>query len=223
MKSWTSDANAGTDMATEISLLRFMTKSAALFPVVLLGLSTLACAQGEAPRLGDTPRLGDSPRSLESAPVYIERGWFGGRVDLPTSSTTPVYYRPTQRYYGPGYTISYRYVPVYKSDGPGSVVLNGASNFRTESFHIATDDIPSWGANPPRLMVKDPKSGAPRTAVTSIVRKKTTTTTKSTGKPDSATDVPAVTPSATGSQGPVATPAPAGPAPIPPPADAPKQ
>ncbi len=194
-----------------------MTKSAALFPVVLLGLSTLVCAQGEAPRLGEGPRLN------ESAPVYIERGWFGGRVDLPSGSTTPLYYRPTQRYYGPGYTISYRYVPVYKSDGPESVVVAGSSNFRTESFHIATDDIPAWGVNPPRLMVKDPKSAAPRSAVTTIVRKKTTTTKSSSKSTEPSTDLPGLTPPATGNQGPVATPAPAGgPAPIPPPAAAPK-
>lgn len=54
-------------------------------------------------------------------------------------------------------------------------MVNGATNFRSEAFHIATDDIPAWGTNPPRLTVKDPRSAVTRTAVTSIVRKKSST------------------------------------------------
>jgi hypothetical protein len=186
-----------------------MTKFAALLPVALLGLSTIA---GSA----DERYHEDGPRAFDR-----DREWYGPRVDsremLPGNSA-PLYYRPTQRYYGAGYTISYRYIPVYATDGPYNVPANGASNFRTEKFHIATNDIPSWGANSPRMTVKDPKSGTPRTAITSIVRKKTTT--KTTGKPADAVEpeVPAINP--TGNQGPTATPSGGSPAPIPPPVDA---
>ena len=99
----------------------------------------------------------------------------GRDFDLPTvgaSGLIPLYYRPTMRYYGNGYTVSYRYIPVYRQDSIYSEGVRGASNFRTEAFHIATDQIPSWGTNSPRLTVKDASSAAPRTAVTSIIRKK---------------------------------------------------
>lgn len=173
-----------------------MKKFAALLPAVLLGLSTLAGA------------FDDDPGS------FSDRPWMGGRTerkDRPEPNA-PLYFRPTQRYYGSGYTISYRYIPVFRSDSSYSVPFNGATNFRTEVFHIATSDIPSWGTNPPRLTVKDPKSAAPRTAVTSIVRKKTTPRTG--GKveePDSPLPNPGTT----------ETPAPAtgSPAPVPPPTE----
>lgn len=187
-----------------------MTKFAAFFPAALLGLTMMAGAV-------DDDRRDDGPRPLD-------RGWYGPRPDsreFYPGNNVPLYFRPTQRYYGAGYTVSYRYVPVFKTDGPYSVAANGAANFRTEKFHIATDDIPSWGANSPRLTVKDPKSGAPRTAITSIVRKKTTT--KTTGKPanEPDTEMPAINPAPGGSQGPAAAPSGGAPAPIPPPADSP--
>jgi hypothetical protein len=189
-----------------------MTKFAALLPAALLGLSTMAGAADD--RFRD-----DGPR-----PFDHDRGWYGPRVDsreFYPGNNVPLYFRPTQRYYGAGYTISYRYVPVFPTDGPYSVAANGASNFRTEKFHIATDDIPSWGANSPRLTVKDPKSGTPRTAITSIVRKKTTT--KTTGKTGDVVEpeTPAFDPAPAGNQGPAARPSGGSPAPIPPPADAP--
>jgi len=188
-----------------------MTKFAALLPAALLGLSTMAGAVDELFR-------DDGPRPLD-------RGWYGPRRDSREyfpGNNVPLYFRPTQRYYGAGYTISYRYVPVYSTDGPYSVPANGASNFRTEKFHIATDDIPSWGTNSPRLTVKDPKSGTPRTAITSIVRKKTTTKT-TTAKPGEVVEpeTPAFNPVPEGNRGPATTPSGGSPAPIPPPADAP--
>jgi len=192
-----------------------MTKFAVLFPVALLGLSTMAGAVDELFR-------DDGPRAFD---FDHDRGWHGPKVDsrqFYPGNNVPLYFRPTQRYYGAGYTISYRYVPVFPTDGPYSVAANGASNFRTEKFHIATDDIPSWGANSPRLTVKDPKSGTPRTAITSIIRKKTTTK-ATTGKPVDAVEpeTPAIDPAPAGSQRPAVTPSGGSPAPIPPPVDAP--
>ncbi len=146
-----------------------MNKFAVLAPLALFGLSIAASAQ------------------VEDVNPLFERGWTEGRrwSSRYEDQKGPIYYRPTQRYYGSGYTISYRYVPVYKSDvGPGKI-STGSSNFRTEAFAIQPDDVPAWKAGSPRLVVNDPKSSAPRAAITSIVRKKTTTTrttTKSTGE-----------------------------------------
>ncbi|MEI9895866.1 MAG: hypothetical protein WDN28_18820 [Chthoniobacter sp.] len=133
--------------------------------------------------------------------------WYGRDFDVPTvgsSGLKPLYYRPTMRYYGNGYTVSYRYVPVYRQDSIYFGGTGGSSNFRTEAFHIATDEIPNWGAASPRLTVKDPRSAAPRTAVTSIVRKKTSRTSTKT-VPEAPTELPAIAPS------PAPAPAPAAP------------
>jgi len=114
-------------------------------------------------------------------------------------SLVPLYYRPTMRYYGNGFTVSYRYMPVYAQDNIYDGASRGSSNFRTEAFHIATEEIPSWGVNPPRLTVKDPRSAIqPRTAVTSIVRKKGSSKAPTNGA-DKAPDggAPAITPPAT--------------------------
>src|SRR5262249_1374375 len=97
----------------------------------------------------------------------------------------PLYYRPTMRYYGNGYTVNYRFVPVYKQDSINIGAVGGSSNFRTEAFHMSNEEVLSWGANSPRMTVKDARTAAPRTAVTSIVRKKTTTRT-STKNPETA-------------------------------------
>lgn len=137
-----------------------MKRFALLFSVVTLGLSLMASAEDTDPGFG-----GGSRR------------WYGGLSELPTvgsSGLQPLYYRPTQRFYGNGYTVSYRYMPIYKQDSVYLGGIRGSSNFRTESFLIPTDEIPSWGVNSPRLTVRDARSAAPRTAVTTIVRKKTT-------------------------------------------------
>jgi hypothetical protein len=136
-----------------------MKRFATLFAAATLGLSLVASAN-------------------DSDPGYGEHRWYGGHMyDLPTvgsTGLTPIYYRPTMRYYGNGFTVSYRYIPVYKQDSIYTGAVSGSSNFRTEAFHISTDEIPAWGANSPRLTVKDVRSAAPRTAITTIVRKKTT-------------------------------------------------
>lgn len=138
-----------------------MKRFALLFSAITLSLSLVASAEDTDPGFATAPHR-----------------WYGGAVtDLPTIGTSglqPLYYRPTQRYYGNGYTVSYRYVPVYKQDSLYFGGIRGSSNFRTESFLLASNDIPSWGVNSPRLTVKDARSAAPRTAVTTIVRKKTT-------------------------------------------------
>jgi hypothetical protein len=136
-----------------------MNKFGVLLSAVSLGLPALAAAYDGDAEFGD-------------------RNWYGGRRSvrngMSSASVTPLYYRPTQRYYGNGCTVNYRYVPVYRADGPRSATVSGASNFRTEAFRLATEDAQSWGAHSPRVTVRDPKSAAPRTAVTAIVRKKTT-------------------------------------------------
>src|SRR5690349_18011031 len=111
--------------------MHFMNKLTVLLPVAILGLSSL---------------MGDSACAQEGEPLS-DRSWRGGRYyyEEEPGFSTPLYYRPTQRYYGAGYTISYRYVPVYKTDNGHSVVVNGASNFRSEAFLLQTQDIPSWG------------------------------------------------------------------------------
>jgi hypothetical protein len=157
-----------------------MNKITALFSIALVVISMMAKAAE------------DETNSL------FDRGWSGGRraergkIEDPNA---PLYYRPTQRYYGSGYTISYRYIPVYRYDSSYLGPASGSTNFRSEAFRLATDDIPAWGTNPPRLTVKDPKSAAPRSAVTSIVRKKNTgkTTAKASSEPTPA-EMPAIVP-----------------------------
>jgi hypothetical protein len=107
------------------------------------------------------------------------RPWYGGNADRSyrpeggverDRRNEPIYYRPTMRYYGKGYTVSYRYMPVYwYENGYGN--QNVSSNFRTEDFRISTQDIAAWGAKPPRLVVPNKKTPS-QSAVTSIVRSK---------------------------------------------------
>lgn len=105
------------------------------------------------------------------------RAWYGGEDRTYRSADygrgndrlrEPIYFRPTMRYYGKGYTVSYRYMPVYASD-VGYGTQNMSSNFRTEAFRIANDDIPLWGAKPPRLVLPNRKTPS-QAAVTSIQR-----------------------------------------------------
>ena len=97
------------------------------------------------------------------------RPWYGGEdrtYRRERRPVEPIHYQPTQRYYAKGFTVSYRYMPVYEQDE-----RNSSSNFRTEAYHIPTSDIPAWGAKPPRLVVPNRKTPS-QTAVTSIVRTK---------------------------------------------------
>ena len=104
------------------------------------------------------------------------RPWYGGedrtyRRDSYIGDNRAIYYRPTQRYYAKGFTVSYRYMPVYLQE-VGFGQQSDSSNFRTEAFRIPTSDIAAWGAKPPRLVVPNRKTPS-QTAVTSIVRTKT--------------------------------------------------
>jgi len=144
-----------------------MKRFALLFAAATLGLSYVASAQN--------PDLGQGPETSVTAP----HRWYGRQFDIPTVGSLglqPLYYKPTMRYYGNGYTVSYRYVPVYRQDSIYFGGMRASSNFRTEGFELPTSEIPSWGANAPRVTVKDLSSSAPRSAVTTIIRKKTTRT-----------------------------------------------
>jgi len=159
-----------------------MKRFALLFAAASLGLSLAVIAEDSDPGFGG----GQKP-------------WYGGSrmFDIPTVGSTgplPLYYRPTMRYYGNGYTVNYRYVPVYRQDSIYFGGTAGSANFRTEAFHLATDEVPGWGANSPRLTVKDARSAAPRTAVTTIVRKKTTKTSTKTVPEVAPSDALPITP-----------------------------
>ena len=143
-----------------------MNKSALLLlavgSVFVVGIQPAASAYDDDPGYGQfRPWYGGEDRTF--------RSYQGGGNDR---RSEPIYYRPTQRYYAKGYTVSYRYVPVYYYEA-GSGQQNSSSNFRTEAHRIATTDIPAWGAKPPRLVVANRKTPS-QTAVTSIVRPKTT-------------------------------------------------
>lgn len=149
---------------TKRKLPSLMNKSVFLFAVgsaFVLGLPLAASAYDDDPGYGAyRPWYGGEDRTYR-------RGEYGGDRDR---LREPLYYRPTQRYYAKGYTVSYRYMPVYWYD------LNHSqqavtSNFRTEGFRIATEDIPAWGAKPPRLVVANKKTPS-QGAVTSIIRTK---------------------------------------------------
>ena len=141
-----------------------MNKSALLLAVgsaFVFGLPLAASAYDDDPGYGPSrPWYGGEDRSYR-------RGDYGGES---TRRIEPVYYRPTQRYYGKGYTVSYRYMPVFFFDAANGQE-NISANFRTEAFRIATADIPAWGAKPPRLVVANRKTPS-QTGVTSIVRTK---------------------------------------------------
>ena len=139
-----------------------MNKSALLLAVgsvFVAGLPLAASAYDDDPGYGQyRPWYGGEDRTYRS---------YGGGNER---RNEPLYYRPTQRYYAKGYTVSYRYLPVFYYDAAFSQ-MNTSSNFRTEAFRIATADIPAWGAKPPRLVVANRKTPS-QTAVTSIVRTK---------------------------------------------------
>jgi len=136
---------------------------AAVGSAFVFGLPLAASAYDDDPGYGTyRPWYGGEDRSYRSESY----GRDGNR------QREPLYFRPTQRYYAKGYTVNYRYVPVYWTDiGYGQ--QNASTNFRTEAFRIATADIPAWGAKPPRLVVPNRKTPS-QAAVTSIVRTKTT-------------------------------------------------
>ena len=142
-----------------------MNKSALLLAVgsvFVVGLPLAASAYDDDPGYGTYRPWygGDNDRTWRPA------GNGGDRDRL----IQPIYYRPTQRYYAKGYTVSYRYLPVYWPElGYGQ--QNTSANFRTEAFRIATADIPAWGAKPPRLVLPNRKTPS-QTAITSIVRTK---------------------------------------------------
>jgi hypothetical protein len=139
-----------------------MNKSALLLAVgsvFVVGLPLAASAYDDDPGYGTyRPWYGGEDRSYRSYAGGNER------------RNEPIYYRPTQRYYAKGYTVSYRYLPVYYFEA-GYAQQNSSSNFRTEAFRIATADIPAWGSKPPRLVVANRKTPS-QTAITSIVRTK---------------------------------------------------
>ena len=145
----------------------FMNKSALLLAVgsaFVIGLPLAASAYDDDPGYGQyRPWYGGEDRT------YHGYG-HGGHDRL----REPVYYRPTMRYYAKGYTVSYRYVPVFYYEA-GSGQQNISANFRTEAFRIATTDIPAWGAKSPRLVVANRKTPS-QTAITSIVRTNPTPT-----------------------------------------------
>lgn len=139
-----------------------MNKSAllALGSALVFGLPLVASAYDDDPGYGSNrPWYGGEDRSYR-------REESGDR----SRRNEPVYYRPTMRYYAKGYTVSYRYVPVFFYE-TGYGVQNISANFRTEAFHIATADIPAWGAKPPRLVVANRKTPT-QSGVTSIVRRR---------------------------------------------------
>ena len=138
-----------------------MNKSALLLAIgsaFFVGLPPAASAFDDDPGNGTyRPWYGGEDRTF--------RSYSGGGND---HRNEPIYYRPTQRYYAKGYTVSYRYMPVYYYEA-ASGQQNMSSTFRTEAFRIATADIPAWGGKPPRLVVANRKTPS-QTAVTSIVR-----------------------------------------------------
>ena len=145
--------------------MTLMNKSAllALGSALVFGLPLVASAYDDDPGYGTyRPWYGGEDRTWRS-------GGSGG-----DRRNEPIYYRPTMRYYAKGYTVSYRYVPVYYFEA-GYGQQNISTNFRTEAFRIATTDIPAWGAKPPRLVVANTRTPS-QTAITSIVRTKTTVT-----------------------------------------------
>ena len=97
------------------------------------------------------------------------RPWFGGdsRGGSDRHANEIIYYRPSQRYYAKGFTVNYRYLPVYALS-VGESQEAGASNFRTEAFRITPSDVAAWGAKSPRLIVANGKAPT-LVAITAIV------------------------------------------------------
>jgi hypothetical protein len=189
-----------------------MNRTALLAFAACFGVVSAASAYDSDPGYGP-----DRPWLQEGS--HFEHGrWYGGRGDDGAYGANgrmlvPRYYRPTMRYYGNGYTVSYRFIPVFPTDYARGGSVGESSNFPTASTHMTVEQYEAFGNNLARITQKDPHSGAPRTAVTSIIRKKTVTRSSRKGSqasPDAVpTDAPAITPNS--------------PAPAPAPAVAPTQ
>jgi len=150
-----------------------MNKSAVLFALssaFVGGFGAVAMAFDDDPGLGpERPPnyFGTEDRSWRpTGPVVVMRSY-----GLSDREVRPLYYKPTMRYYGNGYTVNYRYIAVYRSGAFAAEMQGDSSNFRTEAFRLSPEEVAKWGANAPRLTVRD-SSSAPRSAVTSIVKKK---------------------------------------------------
>lgn len=140
-----------------------MKKSAlllALGSALIFGLPMAASAYDDDPGYGSSrPWYGGSDQSYRSEGSGTRRN-------------DPIYYRPTMRYYGKGYTVSYRYMPVFLFEA-GYSQQNISANFRTEAFRIATSDMPAWGAKSPRLIVANRKTPS-QVGITAIQRTRST-------------------------------------------------
>jgi hypothetical protein len=141
--------------------------------------------QGPNIQINNNPAAAASP---EHPYARLGQGLSGASLADPNfqyytdRDSKPMFYKPTMRYYGNGYTVSYRYVPVYRANLSASLLAGESSNFATDPFRLSPEQVAMWGAGLARVTVKDNSSNGPRTAVTSIVHKKTTTRTSTRGK-----------------------------------------
>ena len=152
---------------------------------------------------GPNIQINNNPASTPEHPYARLNSGLGSFPADPNSiyytdkDAKPLYFKPTMRYYGNGYIVSYRYMPVYRAEIASTVFRGESSNFRTEPFRLSPEQVASWGAYGARITTKDNSSGGPRSAVTSIVRKKTTTRTSTRSKvKDTGDNPPAIQPGA---------------------------
>jgi hypothetical protein len=194
-----------------------MKKSAALFALCSLVVGGVAVAQPPFDAAGGPPPPGyynpgfnPEQRSSIFSPSQNNYGPGMNSYYYSDRDAKPVYFKPTMRYYGNGYVVSYRYVPMYRSEVGSPLLMGESSNFRTEAFRLSPEEVAAWGANSPRVTTKDNSSSGPRSAVTSIVRKKTTTTRASTRSKvkDTGDAPPAIQPSTAPAPAPTQTPTP---------------
>lgn len=149
-----------------------------LIGCMMITTAVSALAADSDPGYGpDRPRASDGGRMIRRDGDF----WNGGRAEEfeyynggdDARLMIPRYYRPMQRFYGSGYTVSYHYIPVYRTDYPHTGPIGESSNFPTASTHLTPAQVAAFGNNLPRVTQRDDRS-IPRAPVTSIVRKKPT-------------------------------------------------
>ena len=107
-------------------------------------------------------------QAYDSDPGYNAPG-SGGASDKPAarSKSEPAFYRPTQRYYGNGYVISYRYVPAAKKTGKS---IQSPTFAPESSAFMTADQMAASGASGPKVTYVYSKGDAKRADVKAVVK-----------------------------------------------------
>jgi hypothetical protein len=130
--------------------------------IALLSLTAFSAFSADSdPGYGPRPRLGSGPSTTAQKPKASS------------------YFKPTMRYYGPGYTVAYRYVSWNQK-------TKTSSAFESEQFYLPASSARSMVAAAPRMTYyydRTASSSPVRDGAAPVVRTEATTTTSTTASP----------------------------------------